>query len=80
MTPEEIDEVRATLDRETDLLIGAIRLVASGGARSADVAGLRLAESAMTLARPDAEAAGLTLTPLWRSDESGCDVHVGRLT
>jgi len=77
MTHAEADDVRATLDRETDLLLGAIRLVATGGARSADIAGLRLAESAMAIARPEAEALGLVLSPLWRPDESGCDVHVG---
>ena len=33
MTHEGAEDVRLTLDRETDLLLGAIRLVASGGAR-----------------------------------------------
>jgi hypothetical protein len=76
MTHAGADDVRLTLDRETDLLLGAIRLVATGGARSAEVAGLQLAEPAMAIVRPVADAAGVILRPLWRSDEAGCDVRV----
>jgi hypothetical protein len=70
--------VQGTLDREADLLAGAIRLVASGGASRTTVGGLQLAEAAMALVRPLADGSGVILEPLWRADESGHDVLVRR--
>jgi hypothetical protein len=75
---EETDQVQDTLDREADLLAGAIRLVASGGARRTTVGGLRLAEPAMALVQPLADGLGVVLEPLWRTDEEGLDVLVRR--
>ena len=71
-------DVRRTIDREAELLSSAVNLVASGGAASATVGGLRLAEAAMDIVRPMAEGLGLILEPLWGPDESGCDVRVRR--
>jgi hypothetical protein len=68
--------VQQTIDREADLLTSAINLVASGGARSATVAGLQLAEAAMDVVRPLADDLGIILDPLWGADEGGCDVRV----
>lgn len=75
---EHKDEVQGTLDREADLLAGAIRLVASGGARRTIVGGLRLAEPAMALVLPLADGLDVVLEPLWRTDEEGMDVLVRR--
>ncbi len=71
-------EDRWTIDRDADLLTGAIGLVASGVARSTTVAGLRLGEAAMAIVRPLAADRGLILEPLLRADEGGCDVRVRR--
>ena len=74
--PGATTDVQQTIDREAELLTSAINLVASGGARSATVAGLRLAEAAMDIARPLADDLGIVLEPLWGPDEGGCDVRV----
>lgn len=75
---EDDDQVRGTLDREADLLAGAVRLVASGAAPRTTVGGLRLAEPAMALVQPLADGLGVVLDPLWRTDEEGLDVLVRR--
>jgi hypothetical protein len=73
-----VTEVERTLDREIELLMSAVNLVASGGAPSTTVAGMRLAEAAMVIVRPRAEARGLILEALWGPDEWTCDVRVRR--
>jgi hypothetical protein len=75
---EARDDIQGTLDREADLLAGAIRLVASGSAPRATVGGLRLAEEAMALVRPLADGSDVVLEPIWRADETGHDVLVRR--
>ena len=47
--PTSDGDVRRTIDREAELLSSAVNLVASGGAASATVGGLRLAEAAVDL-------------------------------
>lgn len=74
----ENDQVKATIDRETDLLASAVRLVASGAARRTTVGGLRLSEAAIAVVRPLAAELGVELEPLWRTDEEGVDVLVRR--
>ncbi len=69
-------EVERTLDREIELLMSAINLVASGGAPAAMVAGLRLAEAAMAVVGPRASERGVVLDMLWGPDETACDVRV----
>jgi hypothetical protein len=69
-------DVERTIDREVELLTSAVNLVASGGARSATVAGLQLAEAAMDIVRPLADDLGVALEPLWGPDEGGSDVRV----
>lgn len=73
-------DVERTIDREVELLTSAVNLVASGGARSATVAGLRLADAAMDIVRPLAVDVGLVLDPLWGADEGGTDVRVRHAT
>ena len=71
-------EVERTLDREIELLMSAVNLVASGGAPSTTVAGLRLAEAAMAVTKPRAVERGLVMEALWGPDEGTCDVRVRR--
>jgi hypothetical protein len=71
-------EVERTLDREVELLMSAVLLVASGGAPSTTVAGLRLAEAAMAIVLPRAVERGLIMEALWGPDEWTCDVRVRR--
>ena len=73
-------DVERTIDREVELLTSAINLVASGGAPSATVAGLQLAEAATAIVRPLAEDLGVVVEPLWGADEGGTDVRVRRAT
>jgi hypothetical protein len=76
--PTAVLEVQRTLDREVELLRNAVELVASGGAPSVTVGGLRLAEAAVAIVRPYVEERGVILEPLWSADESGYDVTVRR--
>jgi hypothetical protein len=70
--------VKATIDRETELLESAVRLVASGGASRTTVGGLHLTEVVVAIVRPLAADLGVELEPLWRTDEEGMDVLVRR--
>lgn len=76
----ENNQVKATIDREAELLASAVRLVASGSARRTTVGGLRLSEAAIAIVRPMAAEMGIELEPLWRTDEEGLDVLVRRAT
>jgi hypothetical protein len=71
-------DVAPTLDRESELLASAVRLVASGASPRTTVAGLRLSEPAMALVRPLADQLGVTLEPLFGPDEGTTDVVVSR--
>jgi hypothetical protein len=76
--PTATSEIERTLDREVELLMSAVNLVASRGAPAATIAGLRLAEAAMAIVGPRASARGLIIEPLWGPDEGTCDVRVRR--
>ena len=71
-------EVQRALDREAELLLSAVNLVASGVAPSTIVAGLQLGEAVLALVQPIADERGVILEPLWGHDESGFDVRVRR--
>ncbi len=71
-------EVRRTIDQETELVTSAMTLVATGGASSATVVGLRLGEAVIAIVAPQAATRGLRLEPLWGPDEAGCDIRVVR--
>ena len=74
----ENDQVKATIDREAELLASAVRLVASGAASRTTVGNLRLSEAAIAIVRPLAAELGVELEPIWRTDEEGLDVLVRR--
>jgi hypothetical protein len=78
-TPPESSDVQRTIDREVDLIASAIDLVASGRATATTVAGLRLAEAALTIVRPRAAARGVLVEALWGADEGTTDVRVRRI-
>ncbi len=75
---DQKDQVKATIDREAELLASAVRLVASGAANRTTVGNLRLSEAAIEIVRPLAAELGVELEPLWRTDEEGLDVLVRR--
>jgi diphthamide synthase (EF-2-diphthine--ammonia ligase) len=70
--------VPATLDHELRLIKEAIALVASGVAPRTIVAGLLLSEALLEPATRLARDAGVALTPLWHSDDSGVDIAIER--
>jgi hypothetical protein len=73
-------EVQAAIDREVELVTSAIDLVASGGASTTIVAGLRLTESVIEIVRPLAVERRVVVEPLWGPDETTNDIRVRRET
>ena len=59
------------------LVVGA--LVASGGASRVTLTGLRFGDELTARFRPDAEAAGVLLEPIFWPDDAGCDLIVRRI-
>jgi hypothetical protein len=72
-------QVKDTLDREVGLVQTSIDLVASGGAVSTTVAGLRLADLVLEIVGPGALSRGVLVEPLWSADETVTDVRVHRI-
>jgi hypothetical protein len=70
--------VQSAIDREVELVTSAIDLVATGGAPSAMVGGLRLATAVLEIVTTHAREAGVTLEPLWSADETLTDIRVRR--
>jgi hypothetical protein len=61
------------LDYEFGLVLAAVTMVASGGARRILFASLRYGAQLLELARDQARGAGVRITPIWALD----DEHVG---
>ena len=76
--PEDLGSsaTQSTIDHELDLVDSAIDFVLAGGAARVTLAGLRFGREIMS--RPtNARLAGrVRLEPLWRFDNSGCDIAV----
>jgi hypothetical protein len=70
------DAVRRRLDGELRLVHQAILMVASGGAPSVLVTGLRLGGAVLEPARHLAQDAGVRVVPLWTIDEQHLDIRV----
>jgi hypothetical protein len=66
----------AQLDREIEMVRGAIRMVAVGASPRMTVAGIRFGEAVIRIVKPIATSADITVEPIWRADDSGCDVLV----
>jgi hypothetical protein len=71
-------EIQRALDREVDLVLSAVTLVARGVAPSTIVAGLQLGEAVLAVVQPMADAQGVVLEAMWGSDERGFDIRVRR--
>lgn len=69
-------ELQHVIDREVDLVTSAIDLVASGGAPSTTVVGLRLMDSVIEIVGPLAAQRGVVIEQLWGPDEATSDVRV----
>lgn len=63
--------VPLTLDREMDLVRGAIAMVASGGSRRVVLASLHFGDALLEPSRRLASAAGVRVMPLWSLDDGG---------
>jgi hypothetical protein len=74
----ESAHVRHAIDREVDLVMSAVNLVATGGAPSTMVVGLRLTDAVVEIVRPIASDRGVIVEPLWSADEGTADVRVYR--
>lgn len=70
------DQIRDAIDREVELVEGAIAMVASGASTAMTVAGLRFGEAVLKVVLRDHPGLAISITPLWRTDESGCDIRV----
>ena len=70
--------VRRAIDREVELVLSAVNLVASGGAPSTMVVGLRLTDAVVDIVRPIAGDRGVVVEPLWSADEETAVVRVYR--
>ena len=71
-------DLRSAIDREVELVMSAVNLVASGAAPSATVGGLRLVDAVLEIVSARAGVAGVTLEPLWGPDEVVTDVRIRR--
>jgi hypothetical protein len=78
-TEPAVTDVHRTIDREVELLMSAVELVATGGARSTTVVGLRLSAAVIEIVRPLAANRGVVVEPLWGADEVTADVRVTRV-
>ena len=72
------DRTLRTIDRELELVAGAIRMIAGGGAPGMTLIGLEFGPAVLEQSTGAALAAGVSLVPLWQTDEDGCDIRVLR--
>ena len=78
--PESVTtDIQRSIDREVDLVMSAVSLVASGGATSTMVVGLRLTDAVIEIVRPRAVEVGVVLEPMWGPAEEATDVRVRRM-
>jgi hypothetical protein len=80
MGPTRVDaDAPDPVDDEAELIVSAMRLVASGASRRTVVAGLRTTEAALDIAVRGATGLGVLVATIPRPDRSGLDVVVTRL-
>ncbi len=78
--PESLTaDIQRSIDREVDIVMSAVNLVASGGAPSTMVGGLRLADAVIEIVRPRAVELGVVLEPIWGPGEETAEVRVRRI-
>jgi len=69
---------RRSIERELDLVAGAIRMVAGGGAPGVTLVGLEFGPAVLEGSARAAHNAGVVLEALWQAEESRCDIRVHR--
>ena len=67
---------RGVIGHELDLVRGAIAMVAASPQERVTVGGLVFGEQVLAQLAEVASAQGVTLRPIWRAAESGCDLAV----
>ncbi len=67
---------RRAIERELNLVNGAIELVASGGSRRVTVAGLRFGEQLLSQIEPLARASRVNVRSLWSPNGPHCDIAI----
>lgn len=72
----DIGLTKRAIERELDLVAGAIRMVAGGGAPAVTLVGLDFGPAVLDRSEAAALAAGVIIEPLWHPDESSCDIRV----
>ncbi len=72
----DVDLTRRSIERELELVNGAIRMVAGGGAPAVSLAGLDFGPAVLAGATGLAHDAGVVLEALWHADDSSCDIRV----
>jgi hypothetical protein len=70
--------VEAQLDRELSLIRDAIALVDGGASPRVVLAGLQFGDRLIEQARRMAAASGVSVVPLWTTDERGADIAIER--
>ena len=71
----------SALRSESELIRGAIELVATGGSARVTLAGLRFGAELLEQSRLLAEHQGVRIEPLWSTDEvGGVDIVVERIS
>ncbi len=73
------DAGHEVLEREFEMIEGAILMVASGAATRVCVANMQFGGDLVSAARDMARQAGVSVTPIWRADEAGADIVVEHL-
>ncbi len=70
------DLTERSIEREMDLVAGAIGMVAAGAAPTVTLVGLDFGPAVAMASADAATAAGVVLEPLWLPDEAGCDIRI----
>ena len=73
------DLTRRSIERELDLVAGAIWMVADHAAPAVTVVGLDFGPAVLATSEAQARTRGVVLEPFWRPGESGCDIRVHSL-
>jgi hypothetical protein len=73
------DLTRRSIERELDLVAGAISMVAGHATPAITLVGLDFGPAVLATSEQQAREQGVVLEPLWRPDDTGCDIRVHSL-
>ncbi len=65
-----------SIERELDLLRGAIAMVADHATPTVTLVGLDFGPAVLAASEANARQQGVVLEPLWRPENTGCDIRV----